>query len=388
MPICLHNGTLLSGFSEMPNSAVLLEDGKIADVFTEKRFLQKKFSADTRIIDVEGSFISPGLIDTHIHGFGGFGTDDGTGESVLEMSERLADYGVTSFIPTLYPQEEKQMLETVKNITSAFGKEVGSTIMGLHLEGPFISPQKLGSLDANAVQPVSIESMKKLYDAANGKIVNMTVAPELKGMRELALYCLKKEIVLQAGHTCAEYDHMVEGMQAGILHSTHIFNAMTSMSHRNPNAAGAILIHPEMSCEIIPDGFHVHPDIIKLLFRDKPVDKIVMITDSLKPTMQAEPPFFADNKEVVLKNGLFHRISDDIIAGSALTMIKGVKNLVSYDFPLSTAIQTATANPAKVMNFRKKGFIIPGYDADVIVFDKHFNILMTVINGDIKKDAM
>ncbi|MGL4986841.1 MAG: N-acetylglucosamine-6-phosphate deacetylase, partial [Treponemataceae bacterium] len=281
MPICLHNGTLLSGFSEMPNSAVLLEDGKIADVFTEKRFLQKKLSADTRIIDVEGSFISPGLIDTHIHGFGGFGTDDGTGESVLEMSDRLADYGVTSFIPTLYPQEEKQMLETVKNITSAFGKEEGSTIMGLHLEGPFISPQKLGSLDANAVQPVSIESMKKLYDAANGKIVNMTVAPELKGMRELALYCLKKEIVLQAGHTCAEYDHMVEGMQAGILHSTHIFNAMTSMSHRNPNAAGAILIHPEMSCEIIPDGFHVHPDIIKLLFRDKPVDKIVMITDSL-----------------------------------------------------------------------------------------------------------
>ncbi|MGL4987312.1 MAG: amidohydrolase family protein, partial [Treponemataceae bacterium] len=138
----------------------------------------------------------------------------------------------------------------------------------------------------------------------------------------------------------------------------------------------------------IPDGFHVHPDIIKLLFRDKPVDKIVMITDSLKPTMQADPPFFADNKEVVLKNGLFHRISDDIIAGSALTMIKGVKNLVSYDFPLSTAIQTATANPAKVMNFRKKGFIIPGYDADVIVFDKHFNILMTVINGNIKKDVM
>ena len=385
-PICLHNGTVMTSFAAMEHCTVFVEDGRISDVFSEKRFEQKRFDSSTQIIDVNEAIIAPGLIDTHIHGFGGRGTEDSSAESIIEMSRLLAQYGVTAFNPTLYPMEKERMLEAVKAAVSAIGREDGAQVMGLHLEGPFISPERLGVMKAGTVQNVDLAFMEELWKAAEGRIVNMTVAPELKGMRELALFCLKKGIVLQAGHTEAEYDNMVEGMQAGILHSTHLFNAMSSMKHRNPNAVGAILIHPEMSCEIIADGFHIHPDLYKLLLRDKPVDRIVLVTDALKPTEQAKGPLLANGEEVIFQDGVFRRKADNVIAGSALTMIKGVQNLVNFGFSLEDAVKTASFNPAQVMRYRNKGAIIPGYDADLVVFSRNFKMMAVLARGVIRKN--
>jgi N-acetylglucosamine-6-phosphate deacetylase len=385
--ICLHNGVVLTGFAAMEKCAILLEDGKIADVFSERRFEQRRFNPETAIIDVHGAYIAPGFIDTHIHGFGGYGTEDASTESVLAMSRLLADYGVTAFNPTIYPAESEPLLKAVRNITAAMGHEDGARIMGLHLEGPFISPSRLGVQRPETVRSVDIPFMEQLWEASEGRIVNMTVAPEIKGMRELALFCIKKGIVLQAGHTDARYENMVEGMQAGILHATHLFNAMSRMEHRNPNAVGAILIHQAMSCEIIADGFHVHPDLFKLLMRDKARERIVLVTDSLKPTEQAEGPFFANGEEVVFHDGVFHRKTDDVIAGSALTMIRGVKNLTSFGFSLEDAVKTANFNPAYVMRYTRKGSLIPGYDADITVFDREFNVQAVIIDGVLKKNS-
>jgi len=384
--ICLHNGTVMTSFAAMENCAVFVEDGKISDVFSQKRFEQKRFNSQTQIIDVNEAVIAPGFIDTHTHGFGGFGTDDSSTESIIEMSRLLVQYGVTAFNPTLYPMESEKMLEAVKAITAAIGREEGAQIMGLHLEGPFISPERLGVMKAGTVHYVDLAFMERLWEAAQGRIVNMTVAPEIKGMRELALFCLKKGIVLQAGHTDAKYENMVEGMQAGILHCTHLFNAMGAMRHRNPNAVGSILIHPEMSCEIIADGHHIHPDLYKLLLRVKSVDKIVLITDALKPTEQAKGPFYANGEEVIFHDGVFHRKADDVIAGSALTMIKGIQNLVNYGFSLEDAVKTASFNPAQIMHYKSKGAIIPGYDADLVVFSRNFKTMAVLARGVIMKN--
>jgi N-acetylglucosamine-6-phosphate deacetylase len=384
--ICLHNGTVMTSFAAMERCSVLIEDGRIADVFSQKRFEQKRFDPGTQIIDVNEAIIAPGFIDTHIHGFGGWGTEDSSVESIIEMSRLLVQYGVTAFNPTIYPMESELMLEAVKAAASAIGREDGAQVMGLHLEGPFISPERLGVMKPGTVQNVDLGLMERLWEASEGRIVNMTVAPELKGMRELALFCLQRGIVLQAGHTDAEYENMVEGMQAGILHSTHLFNAMSSMKHRNPNAVGAVLIHPEMSCEIIADGFHIHPDLYKLLLRDKSVERIVLITDALKPTEQAKGPFFANGEEVILSGGVFHRKADNVIAGSALTMIKGVQNLVNFGFSLEDAVKTASFNPAQVMRYRNKGAIIPGYDADLVVFGRDFRMMAVLARGVIKKN--
>jgi N-acetylglucosamine-6-phosphate deacetylase len=253
--------------------------------------------------------------------------------------------------------------------------------MGLHLEGPFLSPSKLGVQRPETLSLVDLNYMEKLWLAAKGHIVNMTVAPEIKNMRELALFCIRMGIILQAGHTDARYENMVEGMQAGILHTTHLFNAMSRLDHRNPNAVGAVLTHPEMSCEIIADGAHVHPDLFKLLLRTKSIDKIVLVTDGLSPTAQEQGPFFANGDEVIFHDGLFHRKSDDVIAGSGLTMIRGIKNLVDFGFSLEDAVKTASSNPAAVMRYTRKGSIIPGMDADITVFDKEFKVLLTIVGG-------
>jgi N-acetylglucosamine-6-phosphate deacetylase len=376
----------MTGFAAMEECAVLVEDGFITDVFSQKRFLKRQFDPGTVIIDVEGAFIAPGFIDTHIHGTGGYGTDDGSAESVIEMSRILTRYGVTAFNPTLYPSEASEMLRAAANIASAMGKEQGARIMGLHMEGPFLSPQRMGVQKPETLQPVNMQFMEELWNASGGRIVNMTVAPEIKGMHELALYCIKKGIILQAGHTDAKYENMLEGMQAGILHSTHLFNAMSRLDHRDLNAVGAILVHPEMSCEIIADGCHVHPDLFKLLQRDKPIDKIILVTDSLRPTEQAEGPFYANGEEVVFHDGLFHRKSDDVIAGSALTMIHGVQNLVGFGFSPEDAVKTASFNPAQVMRYNSQGAIVPGRFADLAVFDRDFAIRLVMIGGRIVRN--
>ena len=391
---CLYNGTVLSSFAVMDNSSVLVEDGIIMDVFPNQRYGQKPFSPDVKTIDVGGAYIAPGFIDTHIHGYGGYGTDDAVypeikpeGEvvsSMLEMSQRLVKHGVTAFNPTVYPAPGDVLTEAIAKIVSAMGREDGARIMGLHLEGPFLSPLKLGVQRPETISPVDIAYMERLIHASKGHIVNMTVAPELSNMRELALYCTRKGIILQAGHTGASYEEMVDGMQAGILHATHMFNAMSKLDQRNPNAVGAILTNPEVSCEIVADGIHVHPVLVKLLAQNKPTEKIVLVTDSLKCTGQETGPLFANGEEMLLKDGLFRRKADDVIAGSALTMIRGVQNLVSFGFTLEDAVKAASTSPAHVMRYSKKGVIAPGMDADIAVFDREFNILITMVGGEIK----
>jgi N-acetylglucosamine-6-phosphate deacetylase len=379
--ILIHNGTILTGYTRLENSCVLIENGEIADVFSEKRFRQKTFPPGTRIFNAGGAYITPGFIDTHIHGYGGYGTDDRDPESILAMSRRLADCGVTGFLPTIYTDDIEVMIDATQACVAAIGREEGARILGINLEGPFVSPKRLGAQKASAAKEVNLDIMTRLISAGKGHVVCMTVAPELKNMRDIALYAVKNGITLLAGHTDATYENMVEGMQAGILHSTHFFNAMSRLHHRDPGAVGAIMIHPEMACEIIADGHHVHPDLVKLLLRDKPVSKVVLVTDALKPTGQVEGPLSANKEEVYLKEELFYRKKDDVIAGSSLTMLRGVKNLVEWGIPIENAAQMASSNPARIYRFIGRGSLVPGSIADLTVFDRNFSLCSTIIGG-------
>lgn len=380
--ICIHNATVFNGYSRMKNCAVLIKQNKIIDVFNEERFAKKVFKADTYFIDAKGANVMPGFVDTHIHGFGGYGTEDCSDKSILKMSEGLMQYGVTSFIPTLYSGSKTQMLRGIKAIVKAMGREKGARILGIHLEGPFISPQRLGVQSPESVSPVDLDLMDAFWEASEGHIINMTVAPELKNMRELALYCLSKGIVLQAGHTNATYKQMIEAMQARIMHVTHLFNAMSRMHHRDPGTVGAVFIHPELSCEIIADGIHINPEIIKFLLTCKSLDKVVLVTDALKPTKQKTKPLIANGEEVYLDQ-CFYRKSDDAIAGSALTMLDSVRNIVSYGLTLEQAVHMASTNPARIMKQDHLGVLAPGYDADIVILSEKLNVMYTIIQGKI-----
>lgn len=379
--ICLHNANVLTGFSVMQNCAVYIKNDKIADVYSEQRFQQKKFSPKVKIINVNGAYIAPGFIDTHIHGIGGFSADDADSKSILKMSDILASYGATSFIPTIGATQEKQLMPKIKAVLKAMGREKGAHILGIHLEGPFLSPERIGGQEQEGISPVDLAYMERIYKTAKGKIINMTVAPELKGMRDLALYCIEKGIILQAGHTNATYDQMIEGMQANIMHVTHMFNAMRPLHHREPGTVGAALTHPEISCEIIGDGVHVNPNLIQLLMKSKPLSQLVLITDSLKYA-KAEIPADAD----FYFDQCFKRKADNVIIGSGITMLDGFKNLVSYGIPPEKAIRMASVNPAKIMQQPHKGLIIPGYDADLVVFNQDFDIIHTIIDGQFLKE--
>ena len=381
--ICLHNATVLTGFSVMPDCAVYIKRNKIADVYNETRFHQKKFAKNVKMIDMKGSYILPGFIDTHIHGIGGYSTADGNSKSILKMSDILAQYGVTSFIPTISAAPEKEFIKRIKAIVSVMGKEKGAHILGIHLEGPFLSSERIGAQEKDGISPVDFNYFKRILSAAKGTIINMTIAPELKNMRELALKAIEAGITLQAGHTNATYEQMIEAMQAGVFHSTHMFNAMRPLHHREPGTVGAILTHPEISCEIIGDGIHVHPKLLKLLTQCKPISQLALITDCLKYAKTQIP----ENLNIYFDK-CFKRKSDDVIMGSGITMLDGFQNLLKFGLSLENAVQMATCNPARIMRQYGIGSIIPNYDADLIVLDKDFNLQMTIIGGKIQKNKI
>lgn len=385
----LIHGTIIIGSAKLHDCGLFIDStGSIGDIFNMKRFNEKLFPVGTQVIDVQGAFITPGFIDTHIHGIGGYGTEDAEPSSILAMSRRLADFGVTGFFPTIFADKLPRMLASIAAVVDAIGREEGSRILGIHVEGPFISPQRLGAQRPEGAQPVDIRLFDQVIETGKGHIRCMTVAPELKGMRELALRAIKQGIVLLAGHTNATYENIIEGMQAGILHSTHFFNAMSRLHHRNPGTVGAIMIEQDMQCEIIADGVHVHPSLVKLLLREKEIRNVVLVTDSLRPTMQEHGHLIANGAEVVRGNdGAFYLAKDPSkMTGSSLTMLQGVRNLVAWEIPIESAVQMATVNPARIYDLSMTGRITPGAFADIVVFDEDFTVKGLFIRGKMIRD--
>lgn len=373
------NTSVVTEDAVLPGYCIGIENGKIQAVFPNDAL--QEIEKDVEVFDANGAYSTPGLIDMHIHGYAGFGPENETETDLLEMSARLAPSGVTAFCPTLYCGKPDEMKKRIEKTVGAFGKETGAHLIGYHLEGPFISPEKPGVMKPEDISPINLPVLQELYEAARGHIASMTVAPELKGIEELVKFCNEKKILLQAGHTNATYEEFFKGIALGITHATHLFNAMSPFNHRAPGAAGAILIRENVSTEIIADGAHVHPALIAFLRRVKPIENIVLVTDSLKPTAQERGPFYANGQEVVFINGVWKRVKDGVIAGSGLTMLQAVKNLIHFNYSLPEAVLAATANPARLLHLKRKGKLLPGFDADIAVFTKQFKPLRTYING-------
>jgi len=350
---------------------VLVENGKI------KKISAGKMSA-AKTIDLRGDFLSPAFIDTHIHGYKGYGVDDESAESILKMSLALRECGVCAFCPTLYARKGEKLFSILKNLSSAAGKEKGAKIIGLHLEGPFISPERLGAMNINDLAPITKDLLEKMHKAANGKIAAITAAPELDNFSLLQKFCDEKKIVLQAGHTNATYEQMLCARQKGLKHITHLFNAQSPIHQRAPGVAGAGLM-ADFSAEIIADNVHVHPALLGFLSRIKNPRDIVLITDSLTPTGQNAKKFYANGERIEMRGGAWRRAGEETIVGSSLTMLNGVKNLVAAGSPLPNAVLTASTNPARLHGLKNIGKIEEGYDAKLVSFDKNFNLKKVLI---------
>lgn len=363
----------------------LNEEGRIADIFSMDDFDRSKYHGCPAVLDVKGAMVSAGLIDTHIHGIGGFGTDDAKPQSILGMSEILAKFGVTGFLPTLYAGTVEKMEREVKAIVQAMGKEMGAKILGINLEGPFLNPSKSGAQDKENLSLPDAHKLIRLIEAGQKSIVAMTVAPELKGIEEIAQIASENGIVLLMGHTNATYEQAKAGMDLGILHATHMFNAMSPMDHKRPGVAGAVLFDKRTRCEIIADGVHVHKDLVKHVIDTKPDGKVILITDSLSPTSLGTGVFRINGFDVTLseRGGFVDVTNHTQLCGSSLTLNKAVCNVVSWGVDKSYAIKLATENPAKTYGLRDVGILAKGYKADITVFDENMNPLFVFINGNL-----
>lgn len=363
---------------------VLLFHHKIVDIIDEEqleKYKIKKYNKEIEVMDAGGRYIGPGFIDLHIHGSGGGDTMDGSLEALNKISATICQRGVTSFLPTTMTMEIDRIHRALDTIQEATNTDMeGAKVIGAHMEGPFISEKYKGAQSRAHIKKPDYDIVKDYLDVI--KII--TLAPEMDESHDF-IKRIKKEsdIVLSIGHSNATYEAAKEAIRNGIGHATHIFNAMTPLNHREPGIVGAIF-NSDISCELIADTIHVHPDLFKLLVKIKGKEKLVLITDCIRAGGMGDGVYDLGGQEVVVKDNSA-RLPDGTLAGSILDLNLAVKNMVkSTDLKIHEVMAMACLSPAKVIGIEgKKGSIKQGKDADIIIFDANFNIYTTIVEGKI-----
>lgn len=372
----LINGKILME-NEILEDRALLFDTKIREICKVEDINHYEV---TEIIDANNLYISPGFIDIHIHGSGGFDTMDGDINALEKISKTIAAYGTTSFLPTTMTMEKSHIIKALDTIKKAMSTETknGANILGVHLEGPFINPIFKGAQNSEYIIEPDYEFIKNYLDII--KII--TMAPEIKGSFDfMDLIKQNSSAVLSIGHSNATYEEAMEAIERGISHSTHIFNAMTPLHHRNPGVVGAVF-NSEITCELIADNIHVHPELFRFLIKAVGENRICLITDSMRAGCMKDGCYDLGGQSVIVKDGSA-RLTDGQLAGSVLTLNLAVKNFFeSTDYPLNKIVNMVSINPAKVIGFdNQKGSIEKGKDADIILFDKEISIKSVFIEG-------
>ncbi len=348
---------------------------------------QDKLPCESEIIDAKGGYIAPGLIDLHIHGYLGKDVCDGEEESIRAMAGGLVANGVTGFLPTTMTVDMtviRRALEVCRKLREESRTWNGSTVLGCHAEGPFISESKKGAQDAKYILAPDAEFVKEYSDII--KII--TLAPEedsndFSAIREI---CRDTDVVVSMGHTSSDYDTAVRATAAGVKHATHLFNAMTPLAHRAPGVVGAAL-NTDISCELIVDTFHVDKCLYDLLYKVKG-RKLCFITDCLPAGGLPYGEYTLGGAKIVYRD-IVCRLEDGTVAGSVLHLNRGVWNVYQNStIPLHECVNGASLNPASVIGVAdKKGSIEVGKDADIIITDDSFEVQKTIIGGNIKYEA-
>jgi len=338
---------------------------------------------EIEIIDARDKYITPGFIDMHVHGGGGFDIMDGEYEAIKQVAITHSSFGTTAFLPTTMTMGKDKIIKSLRSINEAFTKGTGAAeILGVHLEGPYINPEKKGAQKEEYIKRATIEEFLEFKKASGNLIRLITIAPEMPGAIRFIHLLNKHKVIVSVGHSNATYDQVGEGIKAGLSHVTHTFNAMRGLDHREPGVVGAALSSPKLILEIIADLIHIHPAVIKIIIQAKGIEKIVLVTDAIRVVGKPEGTYDLGGQEVTVIKGRA-RLKDGTLAGSVLTMDKAVRNLINnVGVSLSEAIQMATINPAKCLGIEdEKGSLELGKDADIVILDKRLEIDITMVKG-------
>ncbi|PAY14589.1 N-acetylglucosamine-6-phosphate deacetylase [Bacillus sp. 7705b] len=381
---------LLSGISIVTENEVIkngyvgVKDGKISAVSTER----PKEQYAKEIQGPKDAVLLPGMIDIHIHGGYGADTMDASFSVLDAMSSRLPEEGTTSFLATTITQEHGQISQALVNArdwkSAEDSSSLGAELIGIHLEGPFVSPKRAGAQPKEWIRPSDLALFKKWQQEAGGLIKIVTLAPEEDQQFELIRYLKDESIIASMGHTDADSALLLEAFEAGASHMTHLYNAMSPFHHREPGVIGTALAHEGYVTELIADGIHSHPLAAKLAFLAKGSSKLILITDSMRAKGLKDGVYEFGGQSVTVK-GKTALLPDGTLAGSILKMNEGARHMRAFTNCSWTDIANITsANAAKQLGiFDRKGSITEGKDADLVIVSSECEVLLTVCRGNI-----
>jgi len=335
-----------------------------------------------------GSILAPGFFDIHLHGGAGLDVMRASPSDLPRLNKFLATHGVTGYFPTTVAAPLDQTCAALARLADAIeaaanstdDREIQARPLGIHLEGPFISHKRRGVHPTEFLLEPTLEIFDRLWQAARGHVRMMTIAPELPGALEVIAEAARRNVCVSLGHSDAQLEPARAAVRAGARHATHTFNAMRPLDHRDPGLLAEVLTDTNLTADIIADGIHVAPEVVKLFLHAKGVDRAVLITDAISATGMPDGTYQLGPIQVEVKDG--RCTADGKLAGSVLTMDAAVRNVTRFaNWTLRDAVRAATLNPARAAGLPLQGKIIPGAEANLVVLSPDGRVRQTWVRG-------
>lgn len=364
------NGHILTPQGWMKDGSVLISDGKILEITNSDLAV-----IGATVVDARGMYIVPGLVAMHVHGGGGSDFTEATPEAFRTAAKAHLAHGATTIFPTLSSSSFETLGQAV-GVCQELMKEPGTTIMGLHIEGPYLNPKMAGELFANQTKAIDAAEYQALIEKANGCIKRWDISPELEGGHDFARYMRSKGIMVALTHTEAEYDEIKAAYEAGFTHAAHFYNAMPGFHKRREykyeGTVESVYLMDGMSVEVIADGRHLPSTILRLVYKLKGVERTCLVSDALAYAACDNPQV---DPKYVIEDGVCKLADHSSLAGSLATMDKLVQTMVKAGVPFADAIRMASETPAKLIGVDdRKGTLQKGKDADILIFDRNLNL--------------
>ena len=353
---------------------VLVEDGKLSFPGVPPE--------GCRVVDLKGAMLVPGFLDLHTHGGDNVDVNAATAEDFAQISRFFARNGTTGWLCSILTDTEEQTLWSIGQAREAMAAPIaGARLLGIHLEGPFLSPEYKGAMPEHLLRKGDAALFRRYQQAAGGTVRYLTVAPEVEGVVDM-IREISGEVAVAIGHSGADYETAIRAIDAGARACTHTFNAMGLFHQHRPSIMGAVLERP-VYCEAICDGRHLHPGTVRMLLACKGWDRVAAVTDSIQAAGLPDGRYKLGVNDVVVEDGDAKLASNGVRAGSTLTTGQALKNLAAFTGqPVERALPLLTLNPARLIGMEeRKGSIAPGKDADLVVLDDQLNVKQTYVSG-------
>lgn len=378
---------LFDGRKLVNDPALVIEDGHIASISTREA---SDRPAGARVLDFAGATLAPSFFDIHIHGAAGHDVMEATPEALAAVARFLASRGTGNFLATTVTAPLDATLRAVDGLAKLIehpSSDGASRLLGIHLEGPFLSREKRGVQPAEHLLAPSISTFDRLFDASQGHIRLMTLAPELPGAVELTVHATKRGVRVSLGHSNATAAETRAAIAAGAVSATHTFNAMRALDHREPGILGTMLTNDSLYSEFICDGVHSDPDIARLWWRAKGSESAILVTDSMSATGMPDGEYQLGGFAVQVAQGRATR--DGVLAGSVLTLDRALQNFLTFTgAPLDQGLRLITTNPARLLGLENQaGGLAAGLPANLVAVTQEGNLVASLVNGKLVAGA-